>query len=82
MQTVQLKYDIISWVTGLSDKKLIYEMHRWMEEQKSAEISVKEMVPPKRKGSLTKGFGIWADDVPFDETNYRDKIWQPERNVW
>ena len=82
MQTVQLKYDIISWVMGLNDKKLIRQLHQWMEEQESAKISGEKTVPPKRNGSLTKGFGIWADDAPFDETNYRDQLWQPERNVW
>jgi len=82
MQTVQLKYDIISWITGLNDKKLILKLHQWMEEQESTEILAEGMIPPRRKGSLTEGFGIWADDAPFDETNYRDKLWQPERNVW
>ena len=82
MQTVQLKYDIISWITGLNDKKLILKLHQWMEEQESTEALTESMVLPKQKGSLTKGFGIWADDAPFDETNYRDILWQPERNVW
>jgi len=82
MQTVQLKYDIISWVTGLNDKKIIRELHQWKEKQKSAEISTEGMVPPRRKGSLTEGYGCWANDAPFDETNYRDKLWQPERNIW
>jgi len=82
MQTVQLKYDIISWVMGLNDKKLIRQLHQWMEEQESIEIPSKGIVPPRRKGSLTEGYGFWADDAPFDETNYRDQIWQPERNVW
>jgi len=82
MQTVQLKYDIISWVTGLDDKKLIRKLHQWMEEQESTKVSQKEEVFQKQNGSLTKGFGIWADDAPFDETNYRDKLWQPERNIW
>ena len=82
MQTVRLKYDIISWITGLNDKKLIRKLHKWMEEQESAEISAEGIVPPRRKGSLTKGFGIWADDAPFDETNYRDKLWQREKNAW
>ena len=62
MQTAQLKYDIISWATGLNDK-------------------AKEVSPPKNR-NLTKGYGLWADDAPFDETNYRDKIGQQERNVW
>ena len=82
MQTVQLKYDIISWITGLEDKKLILKLYKWMEEQESAKISKGEIVSQKQSGSLTKGFGIWADDAPFDETNYRDKLWQPEKNIW
>jgi len=69
MQTIQLKYDIISWITGLEDKKLIQKLHKWVEEQKSADV----IVQPKRNGSLTEGYGIWADDAPFDETNYRDQ---------
>jgi len=83
MQTIQLKYDIISWITGLNDKKLILKLHKWMEkEQISAEISVEGIVPPRRNGSLTEGYGLWVDDAPFDETNYRDQLWQPEKNVW
>ena len=78
MQTIQLKYDIISWVTGLDNKKLIRKLHEWVEEQKSSEI----IVQPKRNGSLTEGYGIWADDVSFDETNYRDQLWQAQKNVW
>ena len=35
-----------------------------------------------RNESLTKGFGIWSDDAPFDETNYRDYLWQPGENIW
>ena len=81
MQTVQLKYDIISWITGLNDKKLIRQLHKWMEEQKSVEISTEEVSPPKNR-NLTKGYGLWADDAPFNEINYRDKIWQQERNAW
>ena len=81
MQTIQLKYDIISWITGLNDKKQIRQLHKWVEEQKVAEISA-EKVSSKRNRNLTKGYGLWADDAPFDETNYREKIWQPERNVW
>ena len=37
MQTVQLKYDIIAWVTGLTDKKLIGKLHKWIEEQEDTE---------------------------------------------
>ena len=81
MQTTQLKYDIISWITGLNDKKLIQKLHKLMEEEKFAEISAEE-VTHKKNRNLTKGYGLWADNAPFDETNYRDKIWQQERNVW
>jgi len=80
MQTIQLKYDIISWVTGVNDRKLIRELYQWIEEQKTKEIT--GIQPPRRKGSLTEGFGLWADDAPFDETNYRDRLWQTEKNVW
>jgi hypothetical protein len=38
--------------------------------------------PPKRTGSLTEGYGFWANDAQFNETNYRDKLWQAKRNVW
>ena len=82
MQTVQLKYDIISWVTGLNDKKLIGKLHKWMEEQNVADVSVEGMLPPRRNGSLTEGYGFWADDAPFNEINYRDQLWQPGKNVW
>jgi hypothetical protein len=81
MQTIQLKYDVISWITGLDDKKMIHQLHQWMEKQKSANISVEE-VSSRRNRNLTKGFGLWADNAPFDETNYRNKIWQQERNAW
>ena len=83
MQTIQLKYDIISWVTGLNDKKLILKLHKWMEKEQTstAEIAVEGIVPPRRKGSLTEGYGLWADDAPFNETNYRDYLWQPKKNV-
>ena len=82
MQTVQLKYDIISYVTGLNDKKLILKLYKLMKEQASSEISEAGIFPPRRNGSLTEGYGFWADDAPFDETNYRDKLWQTEKNVW
>jgi hypothetical protein len=82
MQTVELKYDIISWITGLNDKNLIRKLHQWMEEQESPEINMEGIVPPRRKGSLTEGYGLWEDDAPFDEHNYRDIIWQQEKNTW
>ena len=78
MQTIHLKYDIISWITGLDDKKLITELHEWIEERKSAKVCAL----PKRNGSLTAGYGIWANDAPFDETDYRDRLWQTKENVW
>jgi hypothetical protein len=68
MQMVQLKYDIISWVTGLNDKKLIDKLYQWTQEQGTVEITAKGIVPPRRKGSLTEGYGFWADSAPFDET--------------
>ena len=76
MQTALLKYEIISWITELNDKRVIQQLHQWMEKQDSPEIF------SKQTGSLTKGFGIWADNIPFDEKNYRDYLWQPEKNVW
>lgn len=81
MQTAQLKYDIISWVTALEDRKQIQKLYQWVMTQEKEDVSAKEIVPPRRKGSLTEGYGFWAD-APFDETNYRDKLWQTERNVW
>ena len=75
MQTIQLKYDIISWVTGVNDQKLIRNLYQWIEEQKSKEMSIEGIQPPRRKGSLTEGFGFWAEDAPFDEYNYREKLW-------
>ena len=72
---------MISWITGLNDEKVIQELHQWIEKQRSAEISAKEVFS-QRNRNLTKGFGLWANDAPFDETNYRDKIWQQEKNVW
>lgn len=68
MQTAELKYDIISWITGLDDEKLIRKLYLWKKEQESNEISEEGVVPPRRKGSLTEGFGIWENDAPFDET--------------
>ena len=67
MQTIQLKYDIISWVTEVNNKKLIWELYQWIEKKKSAEISTEEAV---KTGSLTEGYGIWAEDAPFNENNF------------
>ena len=85
MQTVQLKYDIISWVTEVDDIKLIQKLYEWIQQQTAEAVSVEAIegiFPPKRKGSLTEGYGIWADDAPFYENNYRDMLWQTEKNVW
>ena len=82
MQTALLKYDIISWVTGLNDNDLIHKLYQWKEEHELVETFAEGVVPPKQKGSLTKGYGIWADDAPFDETNYRDQLWQTGKNAW
>ena len=82
MQTVQLKYNIISWITGLKDESLILKLYEWMEEQKSNEPYSEGIIPPRRNGCLTEGFGFWEDEAPFDEHNYRDKLWQTEQNVW
>jgi hypothetical protein len=82
MQTIQLKYDIISWITAVNDKNLIREIYQWIEEKKSQEISADGILPPRRKGSLTEGYGLWADEAPFDENNYRNRLWQTEKNVW
>jgi len=82
MQTAHLKYDIISWIMELNDDKLIQKLHQWVEKQEFTEISAERITHSKRKGNLTKGFGIWSDDAPFDETNYRNQLWQPEKNVW
>ena len=82
MQTTRLKYDIISWITGLNDKKLIMKLHHLMEEQVSGETPTEGIIPPRRKGSLTEGYGFWAEDAPFDETDYRDRLWQAEKNTW
>ena len=64
-----MKYDLISWITGLDDKRLILKLHKLIKEQ---EITVQ----PKRNGSLTKGFYILADDASFDEANYSDQYEQ------
>jgi hypothetical protein len=55
---------------------MFFLIYKNMEEQNSEESSA------KKTGSLTEGYGLWADDAPFDENSYRSKIWQPERNVW
>jgi hypothetical protein len=84
MQTIQLKYDIISWVTGLTDRKVIAELHQWVANKEKEEISVPQVgcIPPKREGKLTEGFGIWASDTMENNSDYRKKIWQTGRNAW
>jgi hypothetical protein len=85
MRTMQLKYSIISWVAALNDKKLIDELYRWAISKGKEEIAAAHQAgftPPKRKGKLTEGYGIWADDAAEDFTDYRKKIWQTERNIW
>jgi len=81
MQTAHLKYDIISWITELNDENLINQLHQLTLQQPVA-ITANGIVPPKRKGSLTEGYGFWVTDAPFDETNYRNKLWETARNVW
>ena len=44
--------------------------------------TVTSILPPRRKGSLTEGYGFWSDNAPFDESDYRDKLWETERNAW
>ena len=78
MHTTDLKYDIISWITKLNDTKIITELHQWINKQVQVEISEIGIIPPRRKGSLTEGYGIWADNEPFNEHNYKDILWQPE----
>ena len=76
MQTVQLKYDIISLITGVNDHKLIQKLYAWAEQQKVEEVSVEGIPTQRSKGSLTDGYGMWTDDAPFDENNYRDWLWR------
>ena len=44
-----------------------------MEKQRSANITAEE-VSLRKNRNLAKSYSLWADDTPFDETNYRDKI--------
>jgi hypothetical protein len=85
MRTIQLKYSIISWVATLGDKKLIEELYQWVmskEKKETAAAHRAGFVSPKRKGKLTEGYGIWADDTAEDFTDYRKNIWQTDRNTW
>ena len=75
MQTVQLKYDIIAWLTGLNDEKTLNKLHKLMaKEQKTTEISMEGMVPPRRKGSLIEGYGFWENDATFDEAKEYEQL--------
>ena len=74
MEAIHIKNDIITWITRLNDKKIILKLWQWVEEQKYADMSVKENILTANSGSLTQGYGIWAEDALFDETNYRDKL--------
>jgi hypothetical protein len=82
MQTTKIKYNIISWITRLNDEKIIRELYQWIEQQETTATYSEGIIPSKRKGSLTEGFGFWDNEVSFDETNYRNKLWQTEKNVW
>ena len=62
-------------VMGVNDQKLIRKLYQWIKEQKMEEMSDEGIQPPRRKGSLTEGYGFWAEGAPFDENNYRDRIW-------
>ena len=83
MQTVILKYDIISWVTALQDLEMIKKLHNLTEKPSELENFTEGIVvSPRRKGSLTEGYGFWAENPPLDETNYRNNLWQTEKNAW
>lgn len=82
MQTTLVKYDIISWITKLNDERIIQKLHQWVAQQEPETLNVDEIIPPRREGSLTEGFGFWAENTPFNETNYRDQLWQTEKNTW
>jgi hypothetical protein len=72
MQAIELKNDLISKITALTDNEAINEMYRWITTQKPPTISEPQagFVPPHRKGALTEAFGIWADNTP-DNDNIR-----------
>jgi hypothetical protein len=85
MQTmVRAKFDIISYVAGLTDKQLIQELYQWvMTKNRIADTTYSmDFMPPKRKGSLTAGYGIWSDGVVDTQQNDRKNIWGTERNAW
>jgi hypothetical protein len=78
MQTAQQKHSIVSWVAALNDRKLINELYLWIssKEKGDADNLQAGFIPPKRKGKLTEGYGIWASDTAEESTDYRKKIWQ------
>jgi hypothetical protein len=84
MQTVKLKYDIISWITGLEDRKLILELYQWVATKEKVDTSIHPigLIPPKRQGNLTEGYGLWEDNLLKNEQDYRKTIWHTERNTW
>jgi hypothetical protein len=76
---ISLTYNqVLSLVKQLPQKQKI----KLTRELENSTVYTDGIVPPGRKGSLTEGFGFWGNDVPFDETNYRDQLWQTGKNVW
>ena len=83
MQTANLKVDIISWVSGLEDRKVLQELYSWATSKREEVHTTTCIVPPKRQGDLTEGFNIWGDEGDSDNlTDYRKEIWQTKRNTW
>ena len=73
MQIASLKYDIISWVTGLKDEKLIHKLHQWAVQQETPVFYAEGIVPPRRKGSLTEGYGFWENMTSGEGTMNNEK---------
>ena len=71
----------INNVTLSNEEKNDFSFGGWAEIDKTTEDICSE-IRASRTFSLTEGYGIWADDAPFDENNFRDKLWQTEKNVW
>ena len=86
MKTISVQMSDVEYDTfGLSKDRFFFsEIADLIERQarQTADVSLEGMIPPRRNGSLTEAFGIWENDAPFDETNYRDILWQPEKNIW
>ena len=59
MSNVMLKYNIISWDTGLNDKKLINKMSQWI-------ISTEKGSIPS--GYLSEGYGFRVDETLSDKS--------------